>query len=92
MRALGGPVCRGLPSSDSSLHKALHRLCDRAGVPRGGWHRFRHTFATRLIAAGADVTVVARLLGHEHGSTATLGYVHPDRDRERAAIERAFGR
>lgn len=90
-RALGGPVCRGLPESNGSLHKALHRLCDRAKIPRGGWHRFRHTFATRLIASGADLKTVARLVGHAHGSTATLLYVQGDRARERRAIDRAFG-
>ena len=47
-----GLVCRGLPKSDSSLYKALHRLMDRAEVPRSGWHHLRHTAATLLAAAG----------------------------------------
>lgn len=90
-RALGGPVCRGLPASDGSLYKALHRLCVRAEVPAGGWHRFRHTFATRLVAAGADVPTVQRLMGHRPGSPVTLRYFHSDQGAMNAAVERAFG-
>lgn len=69
-----GPVCPNLPVSDSSLSKSLHRLCDRAGVPRGGWHRLRHTAATLLAAAGTDVATIGRILGHRPGSVVTLRY------------------
>ncbi len=91
VRALGGPVCRGLPKSNASLHKALHRCLDRAKVRRGGWHRFRHTYATRLVAAGADVAVVRKLLGQAPGSSSAWRYFHPDKDREEDAVSKAFG-
>ena len=82
-----GRVCRGLPASDSSLYKALHRLCDRAGVPRGGWHQLRHTAATLLAAAGTDVATIGRILGHRPGSPITLRYLHSDDVRLQQAAD-----
>jgi len=82
-----GLVCRRLPKSDSSLYKALHRLQDRAGVPRSGWHHLRHTAATLLAAAGTDVSTIGRMLGHRPGSPITLRYLHTDDMRLREAAE-----
>jgi len=86
-RERSGPVCRGLPKSDSSLYKALHRLQDRAEVPRSGWHQLRHTAATLLAAEGADVATIGRMLGHRPGSPITLRYLHTDDGRLRQAAE-----
>lgn len=80
-RERSGRVCRRLPVSDSSLYKALHRLMDRAGVPRSGWHQLRHTAATLLAAAGTDVATIGRILGHRPGSVVTLRYLHTDEER-----------
>ncbi len=82
-----GPVCSRLPESDSSLYKVLHRLCDRAGIPPGGWHRLRHTAATLLAATGTDVATIGRILGHRPGSPITLRYLHTDDERLRQAAE-----
>ena len=86
-RQRSGPVCRRLPKSDSSIYKALHRLCDRAEVPRSGWHQLRHTAATLLAAEGADVATIGRMLGHRPGSPITLRYLHTDDMRLREAAE-----
>jgi len=85
-RALRGTVCRSLPGSTSSLNKALHRLCKRAGVPRSpkgqsGFRRFRHTQGTMLARAGADVATIGRSLGHGKGSTMALRYIETDLER-----------
>ena len=80
-----GQVCRRLPKSDSSLYKALHRLMDRTGVPRSGWHQLRHSAATLLAAAGTDVATIGRMLGHRPGSPITLRYLHTDDGRLRDA-------
>ena len=84
-RRRAGLVCPRLPKSDSSLGKALHRLCDKAEVPRGGWHRLRHSAATLLAAAGVDVATIGRMLGHRPGSVVTLRYLHTDDERLREA-------
>jgi len=82
-----GRVCQRLPDNDSSLYHALHRLMDRAEVPRSGWHQLRHTAATLLAAAGTDVATIGRILGHRPGSPITLRYLHTDDDRLRQAAE-----
>jgi len=82
-----GLVCRRLPESDSSLYKSLHRLMDRAEVPRSGWHQLRHTAATLLASAGTDVATIGRILGHRPGSPITLRYLHTDDDRLRQAAD-----
>jgi integrase len=86
-RERSGRVCRRLPKSDSSLYKALHRLMDRADVPRSGWHQLRHSAATLLAAAGVDVATIGRMLGHRPGSVVTLRYLHTDDERLRQAAE-----
>jgi integrase len=62
------------PGSKASY---LYRFCDWAGVKRFGWHSFRHTFATRMAAAGVPVHVLQRLLGHTTIKMTTR-YVHVD--------------
>ena len=47
----------------NNLDRALRRLWKRAGVDQGHAHRFRDTFAVRLLANGASLYDVAKLLG-----------------------------
>lgn len=53
-----------LPSHTMCL-KSLRRWCKKAGIEKHiTWHCGRHTFATNLLEKGANVKVVADLLGH----------------------------
>src|SRR5215217_2729794 len=57
---------RGGAMSRMGAWKIIRRVCEEAGLDCEGIspHTFRHTFATHLIEAGADLRAVQELLGH----------------------------
>ena len=70
-RALGlrnGPLfctLQGGTLSDRYVRNLLHRLAADVGIEkRVAPHGLRHTFADELRAAGVDVVVISKLLGH----------------------------
>lgn len=67
----------GLMSS-GTVQNLVHTACDRAGVPRVGAHRLRHTVATAALRAGAPLPEVAQLLRQRHLSSTTI-YAKLDR-------------
>ncbi len=72
---------------ESHLLRRLKRIAQRAGVAGATLHKFRHTYATRLLESGADVVTVQRLLGHSDLAT-TRRYLNPDQQRRRTAVNR----
>lgn len=77
---------KGKPHSRHALKWPLWRAADRAGLPRFGWHRLRHTFATLLAERGVPLRVVQDLLGH-CTITLTERYAHAAPSQAVAAIE-----
>ncbi len=72
---------RGLSLSRMGAWNIARKLCLAAGLnPEGiSPHTFRHTFATHLIEAGADLRAVQELLGHADIGTTQI-YTHLDQD------------
>ncbi|MBW3620294.1 MAG: tyrosine-type recombinase/integrase [Actinobacteria bacterium] len=73
-----------------AIYREVELAGKRAGVPgRHFPHRWRHTYATELVRAGVDISVVQRLLGHR-SVTSTVGYTHLAVDDLKAAIARIW--
>jgi integrase len=64
--------------------RALKPALEKAGLQPVRWHDLRHTFASLLIAGGANITFVSRQLGHT-SSQITLGVYAHVLDREEQA-------
>jgi len=65
------------PLSRCGVKSIVYHCCDRAGLPRVGPHRLRHTVATETLRAGGSLTEVAQLLRHRWVET-TATYAKVD--------------
>jgi integrase/recombinase XerD len=71
---------RGGPVSRQSVFLFIKALALKAGVRKNiSPHTFRHSFATHLVEAGADLRAVQEMLGHESITTTEI-YTHLDRN------------
>jgi len=66
------------------IWELITKYARRVGAPAGvSPHTLRHSFATHLLAGGADLRIVQELLGHANISTTQI-YTHVDHTRLKA--------
>ena len=78
-----------LKNYDDSFRLAL----GRAGITDFRWHDLRHSFASHMIMAGADLSTVQMCLGHSQ-QTMTQRYAHLAPNHIRKAVrmlDKVFG-
>lgn len=79
---------RGKKLSRIMIYTIIKDLCKKTGIKKNvSPHTFRHSFATHLVQAGADLRAVQEMLGHESILTTEV-YTHIDRIYLRETIGR----
>lgn len=78
---------RGRSISRIYIFKMIQKLAQQAGIKKSvSPHTLRHSFATVLVEAGADLRAVQQMLGHE-SITSTEIYTHLDNAYLKTVIE-----
>lgn len=72
--------------ADTARERVLQPVAAGLGLPKIGWHAFRHLFAAVLQVVGAEPVVAMELMGHADQRT-TERYAYGMDDRKRAAAD-----
>lgn len=72
------------------LKSGFRRAREAAEMPEVHFHDLRHSCATILLASGADLLTISKILGHASIRT-TQRYSHVQVEQQRAALVKAFG-
>jgi site-specific recombinase XerD len=68
------------------MRTAFENTVKRAVIEDFAFHDLRHTFASRLVMGGVDLTTVKELMGHKEISM-TLRYSHLLADHKQRAVD-----
>ena len=79
------PTKTGRPKTH--LLRRLKEIAEAAKVTGATLHKFRHTYATRLLESGSDIVTVQKLMGHSDIET-TRQYLNPDEELKRSGVSK----
>jgi integrase/recombinase XerD len=83
---------RGLPLSRIMVWNIVKKYARRAGAsPEVSPHTLRHSFATHMLAGGAEIRALQELLGHASVQTTQI-YTHVEHSRLKAVHKRCHPR
>jgi len=74
------------PIEPRTFRNYYNKVISDLGLPKLKFHGLRHTFATQMLSAKADVKVLSTILGHHDIATTLNIYVHPSQDDKRNAM------
>jgi integrase len=75
----------------ASVTRRLHKIQDRAGLPRIRFHDLRHSFATLSLEQGVDIKTVSHMLGHTDAGFTMNTYMHVTNDMQQQAADTIGG-